>query len=76
MFYASYHGIFSSRKIAARLYEEVAFIVRAGGNKPDFRTINGFTRRHIKSLPQFLSNLNQIKNLGGFLTCKTKKSII
>jgi len=51
LFYAYCRGIFSSRKIAAHLYEDVAFIVLAGGNKPDFRTINEFRRRHIKSLP-------------------------
>ncbi|SHE63631.1 Transposase domain [Desulfofundulus australicus DSM 11792] len=51
LFYAYCRGIFSSRKIAAHLYEDVAFIVLAGGNKPDFRTINEFRRRHIKLLP-------------------------
>lgn len=41
LFYAYSCGIFSSRKIASRLYEEVAFIVLACGNKPDFRKSHG-----------------------------------
>ena len=51
MFYAYCRGIFTSRKIANHLIKDAAFIALAGGNKPNFRTINEFRRRHIKLLP-------------------------
>jgi len=65
LFYAYSRGVFSSRKIATRLFEDVSFIVLAGGNKPDFRTINEFRRRHIKSLPGiFVQILNLCEKAG------------
>ena len=39
-------GTYSSRRIAAKLRDSVAFRVLAAGNEPDFRTINDFRRRH------------------------------
>jgi len=35
-------GVFSSRKIAAKLHEDVAFRVLAAGNSPAHRTIRDF----------------------------------
>jgi len=65
LFYAYCRGIFSSRKITISLYEDVPFIVLAGGNKPEFRTINKFRRRHIKTLPDiFLQILNICEKSG------------
>ena len=43
-------GVFSSRKLAKRLVEDVAFRVLAAGNEPDFRTISEFRRIHLKAL--------------------------
>ena len=40
-------GVFSSRKIARKLEEDVAFRVLAAGNFPNHRTICGFRRRHL-----------------------------
>jgi transposase len=40
-------GVFSSRKIARRLVEDVAFRVLAAGNTPDFRTIADFRKIHL-----------------------------
>ena len=40
-------GVFSSRKIARKLEEDVAFRVLAAGNAPDHRTICEFRRRHL-----------------------------
>jgi len=37
--YAYCTGVYSSRRIARRLHEDVAFRVLAAGNTPDFRTI-------------------------------------
>jgi len=43
-------GVYSSRRIAQHVHEDVAFRVLAGGNAPDFRTINEFRRRHLEAL--------------------------
>ena len=43
-------GVRSSRKIAQRLDEDVAFRVLAAGNRPDFRTIADFRKIHLAAL--------------------------
>ena len=43
-------GVRSSRKIAQRLDEDVAFRVLAAENRPDFRTISDFRKIHLKAL--------------------------
>jgi len=43
-------GVRSSRKIAQRLDEDIAFGVLAAGNRPDFRTISDFRKIHLKAL--------------------------
>jgi len=48
--YAS--GVFSSRKIARKLHEEVAFRVLAAGNFPGHRTIRDFRAFHLLELSQ------------------------
>jgi transposase len=48
--YAYCIGVFSSRKIQKRLFEDVAFRVLAAGNQPDFRTISDFRKIHLDSL--------------------------
>jgi len=46
--YAYCRGIYSSRKIARAIEEEVPFRVLAAGNLPDFRTVSDFRKRHLK----------------------------
>lgn len=46
--YAS--GVFSSRKVARKLHEDVAFRVLAAGNFPAHRTIRDFRALHLKEL--------------------------
>ena len=46
--YAYATGVFSSRKIARKLEEDVAFRVLSAGNLPDFRTINRFRQQHLE----------------------------
>ena len=46
LLYAYCTGTYSSRKIAAKLADSVAFRFLAAGNAPDFRTISEFRRRH------------------------------
>lgn len=43
-------GVYSSRRIARHVAEDVAFRVLAAGNAPDFRTISDFRLRHLKAL--------------------------
>ena len=43
-------GTFSSRKLAARCETDVALIVLAGGQRPDFRTLAAFRKRHLAAM--------------------------
>ena len=42
-------GVASSRRIAQRLHEDIAFRVLAANNTPDFRTISDFRKDHLKA---------------------------
>jgi transposase len=46
LLYAYCAGTYSSRKIAEKLVDSVAFRFLAAGNQPDFRTISDFRKRH------------------------------
>ena len=50
LLYAYCVGVPSSRKIAKKLEEDVAFRVLAANNTPDFRTISDFRKDHLKAL--------------------------
>jgi len=50
LLYAYCIGVPSSRKIARKLEEDIAFRVLAANNTPDFRTISDFRKDHLKSL--------------------------
>ena len=50
LLYAYCVGVFSSRKIARKLEEDVAFRVLAANQRPDFRTISDFRKVHLKAL--------------------------
>ena len=43
-------GVASSRRIAQRLHEDIAFRVLAANNTPDFRTISDFRKEHLAEL--------------------------
>ena len=43
-------GVPSSRRMAQRLHEDIAFRVLAANNTPDFRTISGFRKDHLAAL--------------------------
>ena len=43
-------GVASSRRIARRLQEDIAFRVLAANNTPDFRTISDFRKDHLEAL--------------------------
>jgi transposase len=50
LLYAYTVGIPSSRRIAQRCQEDVAFRVLTANNTPDFRTISAFRKRHLPAL--------------------------
>ena len=43
-------GVASSRRIARRLHEDIAFRVLAANNTPDFRTVSDFRKDHLAAL--------------------------
>mgnify|MGYP001816268091 FL=1 len=50
LFYAYAKGIFSSRKIAEAMKQNIGFIYLAAWQKPDFRTISDFRKNNLKEL--------------------------
>ena len=48
--YAYTQGVYSSRRIAKSLRENVNYMWLSGGNKPDFRSINGFRGERMKGI--------------------------
>ena len=50
LLYAYCVGVPSSRRIATRLHEDIAFRVLAANNTPDFRTISDFRKDHLVAL--------------------------
>lgn len=64
LFYAYSQGVVSSRVIARKTYEDVAFRVLTADQHPDFRTISDFRERHLAGLvPLF----KQVVRLAGRL---------
>jgi transposase len=58
--YAYANGIFSSRKIAKALGENVAFIYLAAWQRPDFRTINNFRNNNLNELDELFVQIVRI----------------
>jgi transposase len=50
LLYGYARGVYSSRRLAQACEERVDFMAVSGLNKPDFRTISEFRRRHLKAL--------------------------
>lgn len=50
LFYSYCTGVVSSRKIAIKIVEDVAFRVLAAGSVPGFRTISDFRKLHLSAL--------------------------
>jgi transposase len=65
LLYAYCIGVPSSRKVAKRLEEDIAFRVLAANNTPDFRTISDFRKDHLKALSElFLQVLKLCQKAG------------
>ena len=58
-------GVASSRRIAQRLHEDIAFRVLAANNTPDFRTVSDFRKDHLAALAElFLQVLELCRQAG------------
>ena len=60
-------GVFSSRKIARKVVEDVAFRMLAAQNTPDFRTINEFRRRHLQAFKELFLQVLQLAHGAGLV---------
>ena len=58
-------GVASSRRIARRLHEDIAFRVLAANNTPDFRTVSDFRKDYLEALADlFLQVLELCRQAG------------
>ena len=64
-------GVFSSRKIARKLHEDVAFRVLAAGNFPKHRTICDFRALHLKELAELFVQVVQLARECGLVKLGT-----
>ena len=60
-------GVASSRRIAQRLHEDIAFRVLAANNTPDFRTISDFRKDHLAALTGMLSQVLELCQRAGLV---------
>ncbi len=67
LLYAYCTGVYSSRRIARRLQEDVAFRVLAAGNAPDFRTISDFRQRHLEALSGLFEQVLALAQAAGLV---------
>lgn len=71
LIYAYVSGVFSSRKIARKLTEDVAFRVLAAGNFPKHRTICEFRKRHLQDFKALFVQVVQIARTAGLVSLGT-----
>ena len=64
-------GVFSSRKIARKLHEDVAFRVLAAGNFPASRTIRDFRALHLKELSELFGQVVRLAREMGLVKLGT-----
>lgn len=69
--YAYATGVFSSRKIARKLDEDIAFRVLAAGNRPDFRTINRFRGEQLELFAKLFVEVVKLAKRMGLLKLGT-----
>lgn len=60
-------GVRSSRKMAQRLEEDVAFKVLAANNQPDFRTLSDFRKIHLKRLKKLFVQVLRLCQQAGLV---------
>ncbi len=67
LLYAYCTAVYSSRRIAKHVHEDVAFRVLAAGNTPDFRTISEFRRRHLEALSGLFRQVLELAQQAGLV---------
>ena len=68
LLYAYTQGVFSSRKIAKACIERMDFAAVTGFQKPDFRTIDLFRRRHLEALAGLFQQVLVLCRRAGLVT--------
>jgi transposase len=63
--YAYSEGVYSSRRIAKACEQRLDFLAITGGQKPDFRTISDFRKRHLKALGKLFSQVLRLCRAAG-----------
>ena len=74
--YAYCVGVFSSRRIARKLEENVAFRVLAANQHPDFRTISDFRKVHLKALSGLFKQVFKLRTRKGRAIYVMRKEIV
>jgi len=67
LLYGYCSGVFSSRRIARKLEEDVAFRVLAADQRPDFRTISDFRKAHLRALSELFMQVLQMCQKAGLV---------
>lgn len=67
LLYAYSRGVYSSRRIAQACEERVDFMAVTGLNKPDFRTVNEFRRRHLAALSDLFGQVLRLCRAAGLV---------
>lgn len=67
LLYAYSRGVYSSRKIAQACEERVDFMAVAALNRPDFRTVATFRRRHLKALSELFVQVLKLCRAAGLV---------
>jgi len=68
LLYAYTQGVYSSRKIAKGCIERMDFAAVTGFQKPDFRTIGVFRRRHLQALAGLFQQVLALCRQAGLVT--------
>jgi len=67
LLYGYSRGVYSSRRLAQACEERVDFMAVTGLNKPDFRTIAEFRRRHLKALSDLFVQVLRLCQTAGLV---------
>jgi transposase len=68
LLYAYSRGLYSSRRIAQACEERMDFMAVTGLNKPDFRTISEFRRRHLEALAGLFEQVLRLCQTAGLVS--------
>lgn len=68
LLYGYCQGVYSSRRIAKACEQRVDFMAVTGMNKPDFRTIAEFRKRHLKALGGLFIQVLRLCQKAGLVT--------